>query len=71
MPHKHPYCEICIIRSGQAAMSVDGQEVIAGAGDIVVIEPETPHGYVAAGNEKLEITCIHASSEFIIEWLDT
>jgi len=70
MPHKHPYSEICIIRSGQAGMTVDGKEVVAGPGDIVVIEPETSHGYVAVGNEQLDIICIHASSEFIIEWLN-
>jgi mannose-6-phosphate isomerase-like protein (cupin superfamily) len=28
--HKHPYSETCIVLSGQAAMVVDGQEVVAG-----------------------------------------
>lgn len=68
--HKHPYSEICIVRSGQAEMTVDGVEIVAGPGDIVVIESEAPHGFTAIGNERLEMICIHASHRFIIEWLN-
>ena len=67
--HKHPYSEICIVRSGQVGMTVDGSEIVAGPGDIVVIEPETPHGFTAIGNERLQIICIHASDRFIIDCL--
>lgn len=69
--HKHPYCEICIVRSGQARMAVDGEAIVAVAGDVVVIEPESPHGFIAIGDERLEMLCIHASNRFIIEWLNT
>lgn len=67
--HKHPYSETCIVRTGQAAMTVDGEAVVAGPGDIVVIGAETPHGFTAIGNERLDMICIHASDRFIIEWL--
>ena len=67
--HKHPYSETCIVRSGQAAMSVDGEEVLAGPGDIVVIGPGTPHSFTAIGEGRLDMICIHASDRFIIEWL--
>ncbi len=67
--HKHPYAETCIVRSGQAAMTIDGEEVVAGPGDIVVIAPETPHRFTAIGDERLVAVCIHASDRFIIEWL--
>ncbi len=43
--HRHPYCETCIVRPGQAAMTVDGEDVLAGAGDIVVIGREMPHRF--------------------------
>jgi mannose-6-phosphate isomerase-like protein (cupin superfamily) len=68
--HRHPYAETCIIRSGQAAMSIDGKEVVAGPGDIVVIGPQTPHRFTAIGNERLVSICIHASERFVIEWLE-
>ena len=67
--HTHPYSETCIVQRGQAAMTVDGEEVVADAGDIVVIAPETPHRFVAIGDERLDMICIHASDRFIIEWL--
>jgi mannose-6-phosphate isomerase-like protein (cupin superfamily) len=67
--HRHPYAETCILRSGRAAMTIDGQEVIAGPGDIVVIGPGTPHRFTAIGKERLVAVCIHASERFVIEWV--
>lgn len=67
--HQHPYAEVCVVRSGQVAMTADGQEVIARAGDIAVIGPGTPHKFVAIGDERLDMVCIHATGRFIIEWL--
>jgi mannose-6-phosphate isomerase-like protein (cupin superfamily) len=67
--HRHPYSETCIVFSGQAAMVVDGKEVVAGGGDIVVIGPGTPHRFAAIGDERLNMVCVHASDRFIIEWL--
>ena len=67
--HKHPYAETCLVRSGQVAMTVDGEEVVAGPGDIVVIGPETSHRFTAIGDERLDVVCIHASDRFIIKWL--
>ena len=65
--HQHPYPETCIVLSGQAAMVVDGEEAVAGAGDIVVIGPATPHRFTAIGEERLDMVCVHASSRFVIE----
>ena len=67
--HKHHYSETCIVLSGQAAMVVDGEEVVADAGDIVVIGAATPHRFTAIGDERLDMVCVHASDRFIIERL--
>jgi len=67
--HKHPYSETCLVQAGQAAMTVDGEDVVASAGDIVVIGAETPHGFTAVGDETLKMVCIHASKLFVIDWL--
>jgi len=67
--HKHPYPETCIVLSGQAAMVVDGEEVVASAGDIVVIGPATPHRFTAIGDQRLDMVCVHASERVIIESL--
>lgn len=68
--HKHPYSETCVIHAGRVAMTVAGEVIIAGPGDIVVIKPEAPHRFTAIGDEKLVAVCIHASDRFIIEWLN-
>jgi mannose-6-phosphate isomerase-like protein (cupin superfamily) len=67
--HRHPYAETCILRSGRAAMTIDGEEVVAGPGDIVVIPAGTPHRFTAIGDERLVAICIHASNRFDIQWL--
>jgi mannose-6-phosphate isomerase-like protein (cupin superfamily) len=51
-------------------MVVDGEEVVAGAGDIVVIGSATPHRFTAIGDERLNMVCIHASDRFVIEYLN-
>ena len=63
----HPYSKTCTVGSGQAAMTVDGEDVAAGRGDIVIVGPETPHRFTAIGNERLDMVCIHAFDRFIIE----
>ncbi len=65
--HQHPYAETCIVLSGRAVMVVDGQEVLAGAGDIVVIGPSTPHRFAAIGDKPLNMVCVHAAERFVIE----
>ncbi len=65
--HQHPYAETCIVLSGEAAVVVDGQDVVAGAGDILVIGPKTPHRFTAVGNERLDMVCVHATDRFVIE----
>jgi mannose-6-phosphate isomerase-like protein (cupin superfamily) len=68
--HQHPYAETCIVFSGQAAMVIGGQEVVAGVGDIVVIGPATPHSITAVGDERLHMVAIHHADRFIIQPLE-
>ena len=68
--HRHPYPEIFIIRSGEARFTVDGEEIRAAAGQIVVVPPDTPHKFTNAGSVPLETIDIHQSGKFITEWLE-
>jgi mannose-6-phosphate isomerase-like protein (cupin superfamily) len=63
--HKHPYSETWIVRSGNARITADGQNIEVGPGDIIVVTPETPHKFKNIGEDRLDIICIHASSQFI------
>lgn len=68
--HKHPYPETWIIRAGNARFTVDGQEIEAGSGDILVVASETPHRFRNMGPGNLDIICIHPSPTFIQEDLE-
>lgn len=68
--HRHPYSETWIVRSGKGRITVDGEELEAGPGDIVVVSAGTPHKFKNIGSERLEIICIHASPRIIQEELE-
>lgn len=65
--HTHPYSETWIVRRGRARIIADGEEIEAGPGDIIVVGPGTRHRFRNVGDERLEITCIHASPDMIQE----
>jgi mannose-6-phosphate isomerase-like protein (cupin superfamily) len=68
--HRHPYEEVFVVRAGEAAFTVGDAQVEAGSGDIVVAPPETAHKFVNSGTDRLQLTAIHRSPEFITEWLE-
>jgi mannose-6-phosphate isomerase-like protein (cupin superfamily) len=68
--HRHPYSETWIVRAGTARFTADGQDIEAGAGDILVVGSETPHKFKNIGSERLDIICIHASPRMIQESLE-
>lgn len=69
--HTHPYSETFIVRSSQARFTVDGRDIDAGPGDIVIVEPDTPHTFKNIGAERLDMVCIHAAPTMETVWLDT
>lgn len=68
--HRHPYAETWIVRSGRALFTAGSETLEAGPGDIVVVGAETPHKFRNIGDERLEITCIHASPRILQEDLE-
>jgi mannose-6-phosphate isomerase-like protein (cupin superfamily) len=68
--HRHPYPETWIVRNGNARFTVDGEDVEAGSGDIVVVHAETPHKFKNMGPDRLDVICIHSSPQFIQEDLE-
>jgi len=68
--HLHPYAETWVVRAGRALVPADEEEIEAGPGVVVVVEPNTPHCFRNLGPERLEIVCIHAAGRMITEWLN-
>ena len=65
--HRHPYDEIHFISAGRARYTVDGRELEAGAGEILVIKAGEVHGFRAVGDEDFVQIGVHLSPRFIQE----
>jgi len=59
--HLHPYPEVFVVEAGVATFRVDGEEYEVGAGHIVVVPPETPHGFKNREESTLHVLGIHPS----------
>lgn len=59
-PHRHPYEETFVILSGSATFTVEGEEIEAGAGTILVVPAGAVHGFVA-GRDGVRSVNIHGS----------
>jgi mannose-6-phosphate isomerase-like protein (cupin superfamily) len=67
--HKHPYEELFITLAGEATFTAGDRTVTVGAGDVVIVPPEMPHGFKNTGDGPLRQINIHASSSFQTDWL--
>lgn len=68
--HRHPYEEIFVVYAGRGRFFVNGAEVEATAGDIVIAPAGTAHRFINAGDDHLRLTAIHHAPEFDTEWLE-
>lgn len=68
--HVHPYAETWIVQQGIVEFTVGAEAFRASAGDIVVVEPQTPHGFKNVGPGRLQLVCIHPSPRVEQTWLD-
>ncbi|HTH63180.1 MAG TPA: cupin domain-containing protein [Gemmatimonadales bacterium] len=66
-PHRHPYDEVQFVREGRGRYIVNGKEIEAGAGDILVIKAGEIHGFKCIGDAPLVQVDIHLSPRFIQE----
>jgi mannose-6-phosphate isomerase-like protein (cupin superfamily) len=63
--HKHPYPEVFVVQEGEATFTVDTEELLVTAGNVVVVPPDTPHRFENTGDGPLRQVSIHASGELI------
>ena len=62
-PHRHPYGEVFILHEGEVEFEVEGETIAARPGSVVVVPPETVHGFTNVGESPIHMTCIHAAAE--------
>jgi mannose-6-phosphate isomerase-like protein (cupin superfamily) len=61
--HKHPYSEVFVVQEGQATFTAGDDELVVEGGNVVVVGPETPHGFKNSGEGTLRVVSIHPSGE--------
>lgn len=68
--HTHDYDEVVYVIEGQSTWTIGAQQVIAQAGDTVVVHAGEPHGFVNSGERLLRQIDIHLHSTFETTWLE-
>ena len=67
--HSHPYPEVFVVLEGTAGFVVDGKEVEARAGQVVVGPAGQPHRFWNAGPGRLRTVNIHPSARVVQTWV--
>jgi quercetin dioxygenase-like cupin family protein len=57
--HRHPYEEVSVVHEGAATFTAGDAE--AGAGQVLIVAPQTPHKFVAEGPGRLRMVAIQCS----------
>ena len=67
--HKHQYEEVFIVQEGKATFTAGDEQREVRGGEIVIVPPDTPHGFVNSGDGPLRQIAIHVNPRFVTEWL--
>lgn len=68
--HTHPYPEVFIVHAGTATFWVDGAQVEALPGDVVIAPAGRPHRFANTGTDRLQMTSINPVSRTETTWLE-
>lgn len=68
--HRHPHAEVFVLHDGESELEIDGERVVARAGDVVIIPPNAWHVFRNTGGVTLRQTAVHAAERVVTEWED-
>lgn len=69
--HRHPCGEVFVVIEGRGIYTVDGVEVTAEPGDLVVVPPNTWHTFQPAGDAPLRHVAAFDSGDVEVELQQT
>ncbi|MBV9338008.1 MAG: cupin domain-containing protein [Solirubrobacterales bacterium] len=69
-PHRHPYPEVFVVQAGKTVFTVEGDELSAVVGQVVVVPAGTAHGFRNATGAVVEMLSIHPVAQMETEWLE-
>ena len=61
--HYHPYSETFVVLGGRGVFTSGDREIVATAGDVVVVGAGTVHRFRSLGPERLRLVGIHAAPQ--------
>jgi quercetin dioxygenase-like cupin family protein len=67
--HRHPYPETFVVERGSVTFTVDGEEIEAVAGQIVIVPAGAAHGFVSTSDDHAQVS-IHPSDHVIQELVE-
>jgi mannose-6-phosphate isomerase-like protein (cupin superfamily) len=68
--HRHPYAETWICKRGRALVVAGNEHFEIGPDDIATVPAGMAHKFTALGEERLEMTCIHAAGTMVQDDLE-
>ena len=68
--HVHPYAETFVLLEGRGRWTVGEETVELRAEQIVVVPPQTPHGFLNTGDAPLLVVSVHDSGTMEQRFLD-
>lgn len=68
--HRNNYAVIIIVQEGSTACVIGEERREVHGGDITSIPARTPHSFVNIGDRPLRQIDVHASAQFVTEWLE-
>jgi quercetin dioxygenase-like cupin family protein len=57
--HTHPYAEVFLVETGTGSFTVGEEELTVSAGSVLIVPPETKHGFRGAGDDVLRVVSVH------------
>ncbi len=68
--HRHPYEEVFVIQDGTVTFTAGDETIEATGGQVVVVPAGVAHKFTNSGTGRLRQVDIHASDQFVTEWLE-
>ena len=68
--HVHPYPETFVLLRGRGRWTVGEDAVELGPDEVVVVPPDTPHGFRNVGDVPLLVVSVHERGVIEQTWLD-
>lgn len=68
--HVHPYAETFVLLAGRGRWTAGDEVHELAPEDLIVVPPDTPHGFRNVGDEPLLVVSVHERGTLEQEWLD-